>query len=280
MFKKFIFETQTEFKIDGSAFNVLGNLLVITIFEIDYQKMLLIQERAVLYIIQNPSKYIFIFCSHPNIFTLGRGLQKQKNSDIALVDFDEFLKDKLIYDTVPIKRGGGLTFHYSSQLVFYPIININYYQFKIFDFMLLILEILKQSLSDVFKSNNFFVRKDLLGLWIKDDLENQFKIASMGLAASRYVTYHGLALNFGHDELMFSELKKVYPCGLPPETYSSLEKFFNVLPLDRNDLIQILLKEVDQIIVKQRSSAPISSSISSELSDLNLDEMSLNTEWS
>ncbi len=273
MFCNFISEIKHDFKIDDSSFSIIENLLVITEFEVDYQKMLLIQERAVSFVIQNPTLYIFIFCSHPNVFTLGRGLQKQKDSNISLIDFDEELKSGLGYDTISIKRGGGLTFHYRSQLVFYPIINLNHYQFKIFDFMLLVLEVVQKILSEKFQFNKFYVRKDLLGLWLKDEIGGQYKIASMGLAASRYVTYHGLALNLGHDEEMFFELKKVYPCGLPPEFYTSLESFFKKLPFERNELVAMILNQMNQIIVRQSSSEPIISKISSAFRDLNLNEI-------
>jgi lipoate-protein ligase B len=60
----------------------------------------------------------------------------------------------------------------------------------------------------------------LLGLW-----KGNKKLASMGIAIDKLTTYHGMALNFYSDREMKKALKALNPCGLNPDTYSSVEDF-------------------------------------------------------
>lgn len=187
----------------------------------DYLEAEAFQLECVEFVRQNPHVSIFIICSHPHCLTLGRGLQKMKeNSSVSLVEFEE--KTSLPYPLHHIKRGGGLTFHYPGQVVFYPILNLTTHKKAVFDFMLSILEITKSVLENQFSFSELVVKRDLLGLWFVNEFAKA-KIASIGLAASRFNTYHGLALNFFHDEEMFQTLRSLHPCGLPGDLYRDVE---------------------------------------------------------
>lgn len=187
----------------------------------DYLEAQAFQIECLEFVSQNPHISIFLICSHPNCFTIGRGLQKLKeNAGFHLIDFDN--STKLAYPLHQIKRGGGLTFHYSGQLVFYPIINLNYHKLVVHDFMLKILEITKALLERRFGLYGLTIKKDLFGLWFENEI-NKLKIASIGLALSRFTTYHGMALNFFEDQTMFEALLDIFPCGLPGSIYSDVE---------------------------------------------------------
>ena len=74
-----------------------------------------------------------------------------------------------------------------------------------------------------------------MGLWYKKN-----KIASIGVAVSRLVTYHGLAFNVLHDQKMSGEVMKVFPCGLSGDTYVDLESVLmsqGNADFNRNNLI-------------------------------------------
>jgi lipoate-protein ligase B len=105
------------------------------------------------------------------------------------------------------------------------------------------------------------VNKELLGLWH----DHQNKLASIGLAITRFVTYHGLALNFLNDDEMFQSIKSVHPCGLPGNVYTSVEKLSNQ-NLSFNDLdefIKLFSEEFLHLMIdKQISSASINFEIS------------------
>ena len=209
--------------IDLNQFeNPQKNIYVLKKWDWNYLEAEAFQLACVDFVNSNPHISLFIFCSHSNCFTIGRGLQKLKeNTGVNLVDFDE--NSHLAFPLHQIKRGGGLTFHYPGQFVFYPIIYLTYHKLAVHDFMTKILEVAISVLEEQFKIKNLVIRHDLLGLWF----ENIFKIASMGLAISRFNTYHGMALNFFQDQNMFQALQDLYPCGLSGKTYLSLESIIS-----------------------------------------------------
>lgn len=167
---------------------------------------------------ENPKIVLLIFCHHPHCFTLGKGLQKLANtSQHKLIDFDE--SQNLIYPLYRLKRGGGLTFHYPGQVVFYPIVNLTTQKLNVHDLMIEILQMTNVVLEKIFNLNNLSINKELLGLWNN----SHQKLASIGLAITRFTTYHGMALNFFNDPSMFNALKNLNPCGLPGVVYTNIE---------------------------------------------------------
>jgi len=115
---------------------------------------------------------------------------------------------------VDVRRGGGTTAHNPGQLVFYPILNlqktglgINQY---IRELEAIGAELLKQL--DVHSTR----RKGAPGLWI-----GARKIASIGVRVSRYITYHGMAINIQNDLSIFDF---IVPCGLDNVEMTSVLK--------------------------------------------------------
>jgi len=228
--------------IKVEEFQILdSNIFLVKKFNWDYEEALLFQESCVNEVQKNNQLVFFILCSHPQSFTMGRGLQKNDHEDFLLKEFSSDDKEKIHSPLVQIKRGGGLTFHYPGQMVFYPILSTTHWNLKVHDFMVSILKscenILNQSYPEL--ENSLQTKIDYLGLWFIKNQQRR-KIASIGVAATRFITYHGLALNFFHSEEMFLEIKKVYPCGLPGDIYNSLEQIL----VDRQRKLSI--KEFDQ----------------------------------
>lgn len=157
-----------------------------------------------------------IFCSHPPVVTKGRGTQA---GDIF--DWDG--------ETVEVGRGGRATYHGPSQLVIYPIVNLNFDR-KLYPkkdvigflraFENLILKSLKTVSIDAIgksvKRNDLeSTAKEETGIWY-----NEKKIASLGLGVKNWVSYHGAAINLYKDDLAF---KGINPCGFSASTMQSLE---------------------------------------------------------
>lgn len=251
------------------------NILIIKKWNFDYEKALSLQTECTEFILENDQYVILIFCSHPKVLTIGRGLQKLKDETISLVNFDQAHMENVQIPLVEIKRGGGLTFHHEGQLVFYPILKTTTNHFKVYDLMISILEALKIILETEFHLNNLNVRKDLLGLWI-----NNQKLASIGIAANRFVTYHGLALNCFNDQEFNNEISRLYPCGLPATVYTSIDQHIEFNLVKFNALVSIFKNEIYEMIERQRSSLPINDLTSAIVSDKNFAEINLNTESS
>ena len=203
---------------ENAEVNVENKTLYFTKWNWDYSEFLNFQKHAQQIIQKHRDHKIYIFCNHPHCFTLGRGNERGDND---LVEFDSSVKDQLKYPVHKIFRGGGITFHYPGQWIFYPIVAVNE-KYSLEDHMCWVLNSIKTVLRDEFGLEKVMATKKLMGVWF----ERQ-KLASIGVGLNRFVTEHGLALNLIYDEDMFNEVKKTSPCGMNPETYISLEKIIN-----------------------------------------------------
>ena len=139
-----------------------------------------------------------LIVEHPAVITLGA----RQSTNRLLVSRDDLVQKHI--DVVDVRRGGGTTAHNPGQLVFYPILDlqktglgINKY---IRELEAIGAELLKQL--DVSSTR----RKGAPGLWI-----GERKIASIGVRVSRYITYHGMAINIQNDLSIFDY---IVPCGL------------------------------------------------------------------
>lgn len=142
-----------------------------------------------------------IYCAHPPVVTLGRGTQE-----------GDLLGWK--GDVVEVQRGGRATYHGPSQIVVYPILNLSTRKKDLHQFMrnmeLAVIDTLK------FYNVESGISEGNTGVWI-----GKKKIASIGIAVKKWISYHGVAINLDHDVNAFTGLK---PCGFTTETMVSLEE--------------------------------------------------------
>lgn len=111
-----------------------------------------------------------------------------------------------------VERGGDATYHGPGQLVGYPIIRLPDHDVR--RFVRMLEEVLVRTVEQ-FGIN--CGRKDgHPGVWVDDR-----KIASIGLAVTEWVTYHGFALNVNTDLSYFTLIK---PCGLNPDLLTSMKR--------------------------------------------------------
>src|SRR5690349_16494179 len=151
---------------------------------------------------------VLLLLEHPPVVTLGRG-SKEKN----LVASPEFLKSKGV-ELFEVERGGDVTFHGPGQLVGYPIIDLKRHRQDLHWFLRTVEEALIQTLARYEipgeRSSGF------TGVWT-----NGRKIASIGVHARDWVTWHGFALNVTTD---LSYFDFIVPCGIDGVTMTSIEK--------------------------------------------------------
>lgn len=188
-------------------------------------------QRACLVLLDNaPQTRILICCSHPRVFTNGRGLQKPKKGEVlSLVEFDKSQASTLPFPFYQIERGGGLTFHHPGQMIIYPIVRLNPATLSLSSMMNDLFDFAIESLKE-WGLDGLSHENKLLGLWHKNQ-----KLASMGIAIEKLTTFHGMALNFYQDLEMKQALQIVNPCGLKAETYTSVEE---LIPLGERTLDQ------------------------------------------
>jgi lipoyl(octanoyl) transferase len=149
-----------------------------------------------------------LFLEHPAVITLGRktpGVREGK----------EFPAEIGGVPVRVIERGGEATYHGPGQLVVYPIVRLNIrFGPKAF------LRLLEESMISALASLGLNARwqEGKTGVWLLDSQNRERKIASLGIAVRRGVSYHGLALNVRNDLRPFSLIQ---PCGLEGATMTS-----------------------------------------------------------
>lgn len=208
---------------------------------IDYQQALEKQLQLVEEVIANPqhSGYI-VFCSHPHVVTTGR---QTKSEDIFAWQGP----------VIEISRGGRATYHGPSQVVVYPILNLKNpragrgaqeIRGYLRDLEKAIVETLKEFGIEAIgktpqKKLDTDAETDETGVWV-----GRQKIASLGIAVKRWVTYHGAAINLDYDPEAFQGLN---PCGFTTATMTCVETLINS-KTSRAVFIQELQKNLLRLI--------------------------------
>jgi len=159
----------------------MQTLLVTDLGRMDYLTALSLQERLLELKQQQSFADILLLVEHPHVFTLGRS---GKESNI------------LSPGNVPVlraSRGGDVTYHGPGQLVAYPILDLNSTLRKDVHRYLRNLE-----LTTIQTLASFGLVADRKPPWTGVWIDNR-KIASIGVAVRRRITYHGAALNVSPD---------------------------------------------------------------------------------
>jgi lipoyl(octanoyl) transferase len=149
---------------------------------------------------------VLLLLEHPPVYTLGTG------SDIKFIKFNLDKTDKEVYR---IERGGEVTYHCPGQLVGYPILNLRYYQQDLHWYLRQLEEVILQTIAIYGLSGERIA--GLTGVWVEG-----YKIAAIGIKVSRWITYHGFALNVCPDLSGFAE---IIPCGIANKPVGSLQQF-------------------------------------------------------
>jgi lipoate-protein ligase B len=153
-----------------------------------------------------------ILVEHDHVITLGRASHLD---NVMIRDLPMF----------EIERGGDVTYHGPGQLVGYPIISLQKRNLGVRQFVELIEAAIVEAVSEIGLKNAEGKLGQATGVWI----DNKRKIASIGIAVSHWVTYHGLALNVNTDLSYFG---KIRPCGFESTVMTSLAKELQVQSVD------------------------------------------------
>jgi lipoate-protein ligase B len=188
---------------DDKTKSAMAELHYKNLDRIDYLAALEIQEKLVAHKQREPSADVLLFVEHPHVYTLGRG-GNESNVRAA--------QEVPVYRT---GRGGDVTYHGPGQVVVYPIIDLRSKLRKDVHRYVKNLELAAiQTLRD-FELEGAR-RPPYTGIWIGDR-----KIAAIGIAVRRCISFHGLALNVNTDLSYFS---RIIPCGLSWADVTSMAK--------------------------------------------------------
>jgi len=181
----------------------MSTLIVKDLGRMDYGAALSLQESLVESKHRENLPDLLLFVEHPHVITLGRG-GKAANV-VSAGDVPVFRSS----------RGGDVTYHGPGQMVVYPIIDL---KSKLRKDVHRYLRYLEQAAIRTLKSFGIEAERNppWTGIWI-----GKKKIAAIGVAVRRGITYHGLALNVNTDLTYF---ERIVPCGLSWSKVTSMQK--------------------------------------------------------
>jgi lipoate-protein ligase B len=138
---------------------------------------------------------------HDHVITLGRRRDARTNvlaaGDVPVVD---------------VERGGDVTYHGPGQLVAYPIVLLRDGERDLHRFLRNLEEGIIRTLADL--GLDAGRKPGATGVWVGEK-----KIASIGIACRKWVTFHGLALNVSTDLAYFH---RIVPCGFDASVMTSI----------------------------------------------------------
>lgn len=185
----------------------------------EYQRVLGWQKGLVKMRESGLARDTIIIVEHPPVLTVGKAGHPENY---------ELEQNELV--PVFIERGGDVTYHGPGQLVVYFIFNLTRRGRDIHQFVENIQEGIIRALSEY----GIDGRRDgrSTGVWV-----GQKKIASIGVAVKRWISFHGTAINVNTN---LDDFKKINPCGLEPEVMTSMQKILGH---------EVLLSEVSNRLV-------------------------------
>ena len=149
---------------------------------------------------------LLILCEHPPVITLGRSFKPGNlTASAALLE----ARGVVLHEA---ERGGDVTFHGPGQLVGYPIVDLQVHKPDLHWYLRILEEMLLRVLDT--QGIEGSRQKGQTGVWVGGR-----KIASIGVHARQWVTWHGFALNVTTD-LSYFDL--MVPCGIPDVRMTSI----------------------------------------------------------
>ncbi len=176
-----------------------------------------------------------LFCSHPNVFTLGKSGDEQN----LLVDRTTREKKNISY--YKINRGGDITYHGPGQIVGYPILDLDNFFTDIHLYLRCLEEAVIRTLNEYGIESGRI--EGLTGVWLEANGKNPRKICAMGVKSSRWVTMHGFAFNLNTD---INYYKYIVPCGIEDKAVTSLNLELGKT-IDQEEVEHHLLKHLSTI---------------------------------
>jgi lipoyl(octanoyl) transferase len=172
---------------------------------------------------------VLLLVEHPPVVTLGRGTKPGN-----LLASPELLAARGV-ELFEVDRGGDVTFHGPGQLVGYPIVDLKRHRQDLHWYLRQVEAALIQGLAPFGIVGERSVGQT--GVWTAGR-----KLASIGVHARDWVTWHGFALNVTTD-LSYFDL--MVPCGIAQVTMTSIAR---ELGADDRDAAELSRRAREQVI--------------------------------
>ncbi|MDA9084704.1 lipoyl(octanoyl) transferase LipB [Candidatus Pelagibacter sp.] len=187
---------------------------------VKYRKAIKFLEDRLTDINVNNSRELIWILEHEEIYTAGTSYKEEEiiNKNINIIKTN---------------RGGKITYHGPGQLICYFVIDLKKREKDIRKFISLIENTIIQSLSRY--NIKSYGDPQNIGIWINHK-EKIFKVAAIGVRVSKWIAYHGFAININSDLLKYNN---IIPCGITERGIINLKA---VSDQDYKDLGKIIIE--------------------------------------
>jgi lipoate-protein ligase B len=204
-----------------------------------YGEPLHLQRRVLSAKIEGDFPDTLILLEHPPVITLGR---RGKTENILV---SEEILEREGVEVFQVERGGDVTYHGPGQIVGYPVFSLANYGKDLSRFVSSLEEVIILACRDLgIEAGRNPINR---GVWV-----GKKKIASIGLAVRRWISFHGFAFNWAPNMAHFG---LITPCGLSGVEVTSVREILKK-EVDPNalrkmichhfeDVFQIRFREVD-----------------------------------
>ncbi len=186
---------------------------------VNYFDAINILESRLKNLYENNEQELIWTLEHNEVFTAGTSYKENEIIDKSI-------------NILETNRGGKITYHGPGQLICYFVLDLRKKK-DIRKFITTIEKTIIQTLK--FYKIETFPDKDNIGIWYKYNNEVK-KIAAIGIRVSKWIAYHGFAININND---LENYKKIIPCGISDKGVTNLK---NILDQDYSNLSDILIK--------------------------------------
>ena len=188
---------------------------------IKYEDALKFMENRLSEVNEKKSKELIWILKHEEIYTAGTSYKENEIIDKSI----KILKTN---------RGGKITYHGPGQLICYFVLDLKKRKKDVRKFI----SIIEKTIIDALKFYKIqtFADKDNIGIWYKNN-SNIKKVAAIGVRVSKWIAYHGFAININND---LEKYKTIIPCGIKDKGVTNLKQ---INDQDYNDLENKIIKE-------------------------------------
>lgn len=161
-----------------------------------------------------PEDAVLLLLEHEPVITLGRSAKREH----LLASAEELARRGI--ELHESSRGGDITYHGPGQLVGYPIVRLAAAHRDVHRFLRGIEATLIRTLAGFGIEGG---RKEgLTGVWVGEE-----KVAAVGIAFTRWISYHGFALNVSTNLDAFG---LIVPCGITDRAVTSMARLLGEAP--------------------------------------------------
>jgi len=170
---------------------------------IKYAEAIKFMEKRLIEVNEKKSKEMIWILKHNELYTAGTNFKENE------------IIDKNI-KIIKTNRGGKITYHGPGQLICYFVIDLKKRKKDIRKFI----SNIEKTIIDTLEFYNIktFADKQNIGIWYNDD-DNLKKVAAIGVRVSKWIAYHGFAININNN---LRKYDAIIPCGIKDKGVTNL----------------------------------------------------------